>query len=291
MLDINVRIMIIAACKYAKKISVTVFTGILVLAMVLSSGCSQQSEERIIVAGSTSVQPYAEVLAEEYMVLYPDTEIDIQGGGSSAGITAAQSGTADVGMSSRSLKDEETDLWYVEIARDGLAIIVNPNNPIQNLSLDQVRDIYSEVVTDWSQVGGLNSKIHVITREEGSGTRSAFSELVMGKTAEITPKAIVQDSNGAVRQLVADDPNAIGFISLGLVNEKVKALELEGVAATCQNIENGSYNLSRPFLFVTLKEPAGLTKNFIDYILSAEGQTILINEGLIPSSKGAENEE
>ncbi|MPN15197.1 Phosphate-binding protein PstS 2 [bioreactor metagenome] len=107
----------------------------------------------------------------------------------------------------------------------------------------------------------------------------------MGKTTEITPRAIVQDSNGAVRQLVADDPNAIGFISLGLVNEKVKALELGGVAATRENVENGSYKLSRPFLFVSLSEPTGLTKEFVDYILSAEGQEILMNEGLIPSSE------
>jgi phosphate transport system substrate-binding protein len=127
----------------------------------------------------------------------------------------------------------------------------------------------------------------VITREEGSGTRSAFTELVMGKTTEITPKAIVQDSNGAVRQLVADDPDVIGFISLGLVNENVKALQLGGIAATRENVENGSYNLSRPFLFITNGEPAGLTKKFIDFTLSQDGQKILINEGLIPSVEGA----
>lgn len=254
--------------------------------MLPMSGCNRKSEACVIVAGSTSVQPYAEVLAEEYMVIHPGAEIDIQGGGSAAGITAAQSGTADIGMSSRQLKDEEKGLWSVEIARDGLAIVVNPNNPVQDLTLEQIRDIYSEAVTDWSEVGGRNAKIHVITREEGSGTRSAFTELVMGKTAEITPRAIVQDSNGAVRQLVADDPNAIGFISLGLVNDKVKALKLGGIAATSENIENGSYNLSRPFLFVALSEPTGLAKEFIDYILSPEGQKLLNNEGLIPPSKG-----
>jgi phosphate transport system substrate-binding protein len=250
------------------------------------SGCSHKSGTGIIAAGSTSVQPYAEVLAEEFMALNLGDEVDIQGGGSAAGITAAQSGTADIGMSSRALKDEEKNLWYVEIARDGLAVVVNPGNPIQDLSLEQVRDIYSAAITDWSQVGGSESKIHVITREEGSGTRSAFTELVMGKTTEITPKAIVQDSNGAVRQLVADDPDAIGFISLGLVNENVKALQLGGIAATRENVENGSYNLSRPFLFITNGEPAGLTKQFIDFTLSSEGQQILINEGLIPSSEG-----
>jgi len=257
--------------------------AVLALTMVALSGCTRKSEAGIIIAGSTSVQPYAEVVAEEYMILHPGVEIDIQGGGSSAGITAAQSGIADIGMSSRSLKDEEKSLWYVEIARDGLAVIVNPANSVQDLTLDQVRGIYAETITTWNEVGGQKSKIHVIAREEGSGTRSAFIDLVMGKTTEITPRAIVQDSNGAVRQLVADDPNAIGFISLGLVNDKVKALELGGVAATRENVENGSYMLSRPFLFVALGEPTGLTKEFVDFILSAEGQKILMNEGLIPS--------
>jgi phosphate transport system substrate-binding protein len=270
-----------------KRIRIGVIAALAVFAftMGLLSGCSQKSDSDIVIAGSTSVQPYTEVLAEEYMILHPGTEIDIQGGGSAAGIAAAQSGIADIGMSSRSLKDEEKGLWYVEIARDGLAVIVNPANSVQDLTLDQIRDIYAETITTWNEVGGPSSKIHVIAREEGSGTRSAFTDLVMGKTTEITPRAIVQDSNGAVRQLVADDPNAIGFISLGLVNEKVKALELGGVAATRENVENGSYKLSRPFLFVSLSEPTGLTKEFVDYILSAEGQEILMNEGLIPSSE------
>jgi phosphate transport system substrate-binding protein len=189
-------------------------------------------------------------------------------------------------MSSRELTDEEKTLWYVEIARDGLAVIVHPSNPIQNLTLNQIRDIYAATVSDWSQLGGPKSKIHIITREDGSGTRAAFESLVMGK-AEITPRAMVQDSNGAVRQLVADDPNSIGFISLGLVNQKVKALELGGVAATRENVINGSYGLSRPFLFITRGQPRGKTKQFIDFTLSAEGQELLAKEGLIPSAEGA----
>ncbi len=246
------------------------------------SACNRKTDIGVIVAGSTSVQPYAEVLAEEYMILNPGSVIDIQGGGSSAGITAARTGVADIGMSSRTLNDEEQDMKYVEIARDGLVIIVNPDNPIDNLTLEQIRDIYSAVVTDWSQLGGFNSKIHLIAREEGSGTRSAFSELVMG-SSEITPKAIVQDSNGAVKQVVAGDKNAIGFISLGLVDETTKALQLDGVKASGENILNNSYTLARPFLFVTQSEPTGQTKKFIDFVHSPEGQKLLIDEGLVPS--------
>jgi len=267
------------------RISAAIGMGILILTVTPISACSFMPKAGIIVAGSTSVQPFAEVLAEEYMTLHPDVTIDIQGGGSAAGIMAAQSGIADIGMSSRELEGGEKSLWYVEIARDGLAVIVHPSNPIGNLSLNQVRDIYAATVSNWSLLGGPRSQIHVITREDGSGTRAAFESLVMGK-AEITPRAIVQDSNGAVRQLVADDPNAIGFISLGLVNETVKALELGGVAATRENVINGSYGLSRPFLFIARSQPTGQTKQFIDFTLSAEGQKLLATEGLIPSSDG-----
>ena len=188
-------------------------------------------------------------------------------------------------MSSRALSSEEKSLWNVEIARDGLAVIVHASNPIQDLTLDQVRDIYAGLITDWSQLGGPMKKIHVITREEGSGTRSAFESLVMGKIW-ITPRAIVQDSNGAVRQLIADDPYAIGYISLGLVNDTVNALQLGGIAASRENVENGSYGLTRPFLFVAQSEPTGQAKQFIDYVMSAEGQKQLAAEGLIPSAKG-----
>jgi len=272
-------------CRPARRIGTAAGIVVLVLALSLLSACSNRNEAGIIVAGSTSVQPYAEVLAEEYMILHPDAVIDIQGGGSSAGIMAAQSGTSNLGMSSRVLKDEEKSLWYVEIARDGLAVITNPANPIQSLTLDQISDIYSAKITDWSQLGGTKAKIHIITREDGSGTRDAFVNLVMGES-NITPRAIVQDSNGAVRQLVADDPNAIGYISLGLVDETVQALQLDGVEATRDNVMNGSYNLSRPFLFVAQVEPTGQTREFLDYVLSEEGQQILINEGLISPSEG-----
>ena len=285
MLRFNVKNMKIALlfCRPERRIYTAIFS--LILAAGLLSGCGSMNKSGIIVAGSTSVQPYAEVLAEEYMILHPGALIDIQGGGSSAGIMAAQSGTSDLGMSSRVLKDAEKSLWYVEIARDGLAVIINPANPVQNLTLDQVSDIYSAKISDWSQLGGKKAKIHVITREDGSGTRDAFVTLVMGES-NITPRAIVQDSNGAVKQLVADDPNAVGFISLGLVDKTVKALELDGIAATRENVMNGSYNLSRPFLFVAQAEPTGQAKEFLDFVLSAQGQQMLVNEGLISPSEG-----
>jgi len=245
------------------------------------TSCSRQQQVVLIVAGSTSVQPYAEILAEEFAHLHPELLVDVQGGGSSAGVTAVNSGTADIGMSSRALKSSEENLWSIEIAKDGLAIIVNPQNPVLNLSLEQVKAVYSGEFKNWSLLGGVDHPIHVITREEGSGTRSAFEELVMG-SAFVTPKALVQDSNGVVRQLVAGDPYAVGYISLGLVDQTVKALELDGVAAIVENVLLGSYHLYRPFLFVSLSEPEGPARLYIDYILSPEGQKLLEDEGLIP---------
>ncbi|MCL2816825.1 MAG: phosphate ABC transporter substrate-binding protein [Clostridiales bacterium] len=264
-------------CRFAR---LTAVIALLLLCAFSLSACSR-NKASLIIAGSTSVQPFAEILAEEYFKL-TKIEIDVQGGGSALGINAVRSGAAHIGMSSRALKADEQDLWSIEIAKDGLVIIVHPDNPVGNLTVEQIRGIYAGTITNWSEVGGRNAKIHVITREEGSGTRSAFEDLVMAKT-RITPKAIVQDANGAVRQLVSSDKNAIGFISLGLVDKTVKALKLDGVEATWDNIKNEAYALFRPFLFITEGEPEGQARQFIDFVISPQGQQILTDAGLIPS--------
>ena len=253
--------------------------ALIIISVLFFASCGNGRESAIILAGSTSVQPYAEILAEEFERLY-GMYADIQGGGSSAGISAAISGAADIGMSSRELTEKEISggLWYAEIAIDGLAVIVHPDNGIFGLTLSTVRGIYDGSVTEWE---GTGKKIHVITREEGSGTRSAFESLVMGENY-ITPKAIVQDSNGAVKQLVSGDKDSIGFISLGLVDGSVKALSLDGAYPSFDNVADGSYNLYRPFLFVCGKEPDGPVKSFVDFVFSPGAQAILANEGLIP---------
>jgi len=259
------------------------------LALLLLSACGMRSGNMVVVAGSTSVLPYAEILAEAYMHLHEDEEIDIQGGGSSAGITAAESGIAAIGMSSRALKESEQWLWSIEIAKDGLAIIVHPSNPVSDMTLEDIRAIFAQDLSNWGELGGRDARIHIIAREEGSGSRSAFEDLVMGG-CEISPRAIVQASNGAVRQLVSDDPNAIGFISLGLVEEgekPVKALCMQGVTPTRENVINGSYELFRPFLFVAREEPVGPAMRFIEFILSPEGRRILTSEGLVAEDSAA----
>jgi phosphate transport system substrate-binding protein len=239
------------------------------------------SKRELIVAGSTSVQPFADRWAEIYMKKYPGRVVNVQGGGSSAGIQAARSGAANIGTSSRELKPEENDLTETVVARDGLAIIVHPNNPISDMSLSQVRKIFFGQIRSWKEFNGRDKRIDAVTREEGSGTRGAFQELVMGKN-RILKDAIVEDSNGTVREIVAGDPDSIGYISLGLLNERVKALNLDGTKATDENILLNKYKLVRPFLFVTKGPARGEAKDFIDFVLSAEGQDLVKKEGLIP---------
>jgi phosphate transport system substrate-binding protein len=242
------------------------------------------------VAGSTSVQPFAEALAEEYMVHHPQEKIFIQGGGSSAGIQAVRTEAAEVGMSSRNLMKEERDLLAVPIIYDAIAVIVHRENPLGNLTLDQIRKIFAGEIRRWSELGGRDRAVTLVTREEGSGTREAFQSLIMGKK-EISLGALVQDSNGAIRQVVADDRNAIGYISLGLVNDRVKAVQIDGVAPSVENIQSGAYKIVRPFLFVFKSNPQGAAKEFLDYILSPSGQKLLVQEGLvsmIPGTSGPE---
>jgi phosphate transport system substrate-binding protein len=268
-----------------------IFACLIVISVVSMPACAGRDDTNVVIAGSTSILPYVEILAEEYRFLYPDNVVGVQGGGSSAGIKAIREQIADIGMSSRSLNDDERDLWSAEIALDALAIIVHKDNPVENLTIEQVRAIYTRSITNWSEVGGRDARIHIISREEGSGTRSAFQELVMADEF-ISQRAVVQNSNGAVRQVVSGNLDTIGFISLGLALEApepgrrggVKPLMLDGIKAEQENVLNGSYELYRAFLFVSEEEPAGSVKHFVDFILSEAGQKILMDEGLISVS-------
>lgn len=243
---------------------------------------SQSLSGTITEAGSTTVQPLAEKLAEAFKAKNPRVNVTIQGGGSSVGIKSAIDGTVDIGASSRELKPEEkAQLVEHIIAKDGIAVIVHPSNPISNLSKDQVRDIFAGKIANWKDLGGANKTITFVAREEGSGTRAAFDEMVMGKEL-ISNKAILQSSNGAIRTTVAGDPASIGFISFGYIDKSVKALSINNVEAKVENVLNGKYPISRPLLFVTKSEPQGVVKAFIDFCLSQEGQAIVAKEGYIP---------
>jgi len=265
------------------------FLFLLVLALALTAcpACRRSERGGLTVAGSTSVQPIAELLADQYMATHPGVTVNVQGGGSSAGIHAALSGAADIGMSSRELKPEETGLQTVLLARDAIALIVHPGNPIRSLTKEQVRGIFCGRVRRWETVGGRPADITFITREEGSGTRGAFEELVMGKDVEIAPDAIVQDSTGAARAIVAGDPNAIAYISLGMVTPEVAAVALDGVEPSEQSAASGHYKLTRPFLLLTHGEPSPQAQAFLDFVLTPESQATVAEEGYIPAQPPA----
>lgn len=251
-----------------------------IISSILLLSCASRKTD-IIIAGSTSVQPFIEKIAEQFMEQNPDIVINVQGGGSTAGIQATMNKTCQIGASSRDLKPSEESLIVIKIAMDGIAVIVHKDNPIDNLSIEEIRDIFAGKITNWKELDGMDKAIIAVTREEGSGTRGAFEEMVMAKTV-ISDACLVQDSNGAVREIIATTLQGIGYISVGLVDERVKALAIDRIKPTHNNLIIHRYRFMRPFLLLLKEPPTGNVKKYIDYTLSSKGQGILKQGGLIP---------
>ena len=238
----------------------------------------------ISMVGSTSMEKLANALSEAFMEEYPDVTVTAEFVGSGAGIEAVTNGTADIGNSSRSLKDEEKAAGVVEnvVAIDGIAVCVDPANEVADLTKEQLTNIYNGTVTNWKEVGGADEPIIVIGREAGSGTRGAFEELV--DLVDGCKYANELDSTGAVIAKVASTPGAIGYASLDALDDSVKALSLEGVEATAENIKAGNYFLSRPFAMATkgeISEQNDLVQAWYDFVLGDEGQQVASEVGLI----------
>lgn len=238
----------------------------------------------ISMVGSTSMEKLANALSEAFMEKYQDVTVTAEFVGSGAGVEAVTNGTADIGNSSRSLKDEEKAAGVVEnvVAIDGIAVCVDPANEVANLTKEQLTNIYNGTITNWKEVGGADEPIIVIGREAGSGTRGAFEELVDLKDA--CKYANELDSTGAVIAKVASTPGAIGYASLDALDDSVKALSLEGVEATAENIKAGNYFLSRPFVMATkgeISEQNDLVQAWFDFVLGDEGQQVASEVGLI----------
>lgn len=238
----------------------------------------------ISMVGSTSMEKLANALSEAFMEEYPDVTVTAEFVGSGAGIEAVTNGTADIGNSSRSLKDEEKAAGVVEniVAIDGIAVCVDPANEVADLTKEQLTNIYNGTITNWKEVGGADEPIIVIGREAGSGTRGAFEELV--DLQDACKYANELDSTGAVIAKVASTPGAIGYASLDALDDSVKALSLEGVEATAENIKAGNYFLSRPFVMATkgeISEQNDLVQAWFDFVLGDEGQQVASEVGLI----------
>ena len=250
------------------------------------NGTTNTANEKAIIkiSGSTTVLPIAKETAKRYMMKHPNVQIEVSGGGSGFGVKQVGQGLVDIGMASRDLKasEKETypDLVVYNIGLDGVAVVVNPNNPVSSLTKEQVKKIYAGEITNWKEVGGTDEPITVYTRDELSGTRDTFWKLALNKN-NISDRALVVASNGEMKAKVSADKNGMGYISVGYIDESVKPVALDGVNPTKENIKKGDYKVYRPLILITNGEPEPTVKEYINYILSPEGQKIVESKGFL----------
>lgn len=245
-------------------------------------------EGKITMSGSTTVLPIAQACAEEFMNQNPKVNISVRGGGSSIGIKDIMAGTVEIGNASRDAKEKEIkkakaqgiDLYQNVVASDGIAIIVNPKNTITGLSIEQIQAIYTGKVTNWKELGGPDMNIVIISRDTSSGTYEVFYEIAM-KKQNIVQNCIMVASNNAAVTSVKDTPGAIAYAGLGYLSSSVKPLQVNGVDPTFENVLSGAYPVSRNLNMYTNGTPKGITKTFMDFILSSEGQDIVEKQGFI----------
>ncbi|PKL69281.1 MAG: phosphate-binding protein [Methanomicrobiales archaeon HGW-Methanomicrobiales-1] len=259
-----------------------------------SAPVSTGQKQTIKISGSTTVLPIVQKAADQYMATHPDADIQISGGGSGVGIQAIGAKTVDIGMSSREVTKAEMaknpGFVVTSVAQDGIAVIVNPANTIQYITLDQIKNIYLGKTTKWTEITGAsvpntNNQIVVIGRDSASGTRTYFDETVLLKATPIN-KMLEKNSNGAVLQTVAQTPGSIGYVSIGFVSNDVKALPVwynaqKIVAPTIDSVKTKTYPVSRDLYIITNGQSSGLTGDFIKYILSSDGQKIVADEGYV----------
>ncbi len=265
---------------------------LLVSVLLLLGACSDADEKasELIVTGSTTLLPIAEISGEMFHEKYPEYKVLVSGLGSSAGIESVAKGSSDIGTSSRDLKDSEMDLGLYDtpVAIDAIAVIVNPDNPIDDLTTEQVQDLFSGKIQNWSELGGKDYRVGLVNRDEASGTREAFSKIVM-QGESFDRRAAVLPGTGQVRSVVAQAPGAVGYISLGFVTDEVKAVAIDGVEPSVDTVLDGSYPVQRTLHFFTVGEPQGLAKKYIDFVLSDEVQESIVREaGFLPISSGSD---
>lgn len=264
-----------------------VMTPILVVAM--TTGCATHKESTnhtVSMEGSSSMERVVGYLSEVYMEEHSNVKVTYSPTGSSAGIQAVLEGRCDIGLSSRKLNDDESQsLESTVVAIDGIAIVVHPDNPISDLSMELLADVYTGAITDWSQLGGEASPIVCIGRESASGTRDGFESI----TGTVDACKYTQEltSTGDVVQTVLSNPNAIGYASLGSVGDSVKVLSIDGVVPSNDTILDGTYAVSRDYTLVTLKgkELTGAVKGFYDFAMSTSADEYIVKAGAVPVGK------
>ena len=277
-----------------KKI-IGVLTAVFMLAAVLT-GCGASNTENgntsqskggtVATDGSTSMEKVIGYLSEAYMEENTDIKVTYNPTGSGSGIQAVAEGRCDIGLSSRDLKDEEkTNLTGTVVAIDGIAVIVNPENPVSDLTIEQISSVYKGEITNWSELGGKDLPIVLIGREAASGTRDGFESITT--TEDLCKYSQELTSTGDVVQTVASNPNAIGYASLASVKDSVKALNVEGVAPTTETIQSGAHKIQRNFVFVTKKdsELSEAAKAFYDFATSSAADDLIVKAGAVPVAR------
>ena len=265
-----------------------IIRNILMAALLVFAVSGYSYAGKVVVEGSTTVLPIAQRAAEVFMDKNRGADISIRGGGSSVGIASLLDGTCDIADASRAIKSSELEKAVTNgidpvshvVAMDGIAVIVNSSNKISRLSKDQIKDIYTAKIKDWSELGGTPGKIVVISRDSSSGTYEAFGELVL-KGQKVRPDALLQASNQAVASTVERTPQAMGYVGLGYITDSVKALEVNGVMPSKDTVLSGKYPVSRPLFMYTNGSPKGAVKEFLDFIKSSEGQLLVDQEGFV----------
>jgi phosphate transport system substrate-binding protein len=269
-----------------------VLTALLAILAALSLAACRGSaaSKQLTVTGSTTILPIAEVTGEDFQKAHDGVRVLVSGVGSSAGIESVSQGSCDIATSSRDLKPEEKagGLIPTPIAYDAIAVIVNPANPVRSLTASQVCDIFEGRITNWKEVGGQDLPIGLVNRDEASGTREAFTKIVLQGGA-FDPRAAVLPGTGQVRAVVAGSPAAIGYISYGFVTSEVRALSVGGVAPSPKTIVTGKYPVRRLLYVVTKGQASGLAKEYIDYVLSPAVQDKTVRDaGFLPVPQGAQ---
>jgi phosphate transport system substrate-binding protein len=250
---------------------------------------TNQLQGKLVLTGSSTVAPLAAEIGKRFESEHPDVRVDVQTGGSSRGIADARTGVANIGMASRSLKEEEKDLQAFAIARDGIGIILHKENSLKSLSNQQVIDIYTGKINNWQQVSGKNAPITVVNKAEGRSTLELFLGYFKLKNSDIKSSVVIGDNQQGIKT-VAGNPNAIGYVSIGTAEfsinngDPIKLLPLNGVAATTENVRDGMFPLSRPLNLVTKTQPTGLEQAFIEFAQSPQVHEIVKKQDFVPVS-------
>lgn len=241
----------------------------------------------INIAGGTAHIPVMREAAKRIMETNPNIKITVTGGGSGVGVKMVGEGLAQIGNTGRPLKANEVEQYGLQtfpFAIDGVAVVVNPQNPVAALSKQQLIDIFTGKITNWQQVGGKNAAITLYNREDGSGTRETFETLAIPGAKSVSSANIV-NSNGAMKTVISQDVNAIGYVGIGHLNNTIKGIVLDGMVPSQENAANGSYSVTRLLYMNTKGQPQGIVADFIDYIYSPDGKEIISQAGYIPVDK------